>query len=251
MNRLSIVILTCNQKNITLECLRNLHPLIEHGDFEVIVVDNGSRDGTVQEIISLYPTIKVICNERNLGVSRGRNQGYRKASSEFILQLDNDTIPSVEAIMSMLTYAENNDKVGIVTCRMVDDKGIVQNNCRPYPGVLEKLKSILHLNDKDYSLVDFNNVLESDGSYIIGACQLLRRVVLEKVGYLDERIFYGPEDADICIRTARAGYCMKYLSGVSIVHYYARITKNRPYSRLAFNHLKALIYFYHKYSRWV
>lgn len=151
----------------------------------------------------------------------------------------------------MLTYAEDNARVGIVTCRMFDGQGVLLNNCRPYPGILEKLKSVFRMSKYSYTESECDGILNTDGGYIIGACQLIRKNVLEKVGYLDEHIFYGPEDADICIRIYRSGYYMKYLADVSIVHYYARMTKRRPYSRLAFNHFKALLYFYNKYSRWV
>ncbi len=68
---------------------------------------------------------------------------------------------------------------------------------------------------------------------------------------LDENIFYGPEDADFCIRVSQAGYTIDYLTSVSIYHDHRRITRRNPFTGIAFRHFKALLYFYRKHGRWL
>ena len=85
--------------------------------------------------------------------------------------------------------------------------------------------------------------------YVIGACQMIRREAFEQVGYLDEAIFYGPEDADFCQRLRQAGWQIKYLPQYSIIHTYYRHTRHHPLSRLGMHHIRGLLHFYNKYGR--
>jgi len=78
---------------------------------------------------------------------------------------------------------------------------------------------------------------------------MFRRTILDEVGYLDEKIFYGPEDADFCLRIHRKGYKIVCLPNYSIIHHYNRISTRKMFSRLAFLHLKGLLYFYFKHYR--
>lgn len=85
--------------------------------------------------------------------------------------------------------------------------------------------------------------------YVIGACQLIRREVISDVGYLDDNIFYGPEDADYCLRARLAGWKIVYLPYVSFMHDYQQMTNKRLFSKMSFIHLKSLIYFFIKHKR--
>ena len=86
--------------------------------------------------------------------------------------------------------------------------------------------------------------------YVIGACQIIRREVVEQIGLLDEHMFFGPEDADYCLRAASVGWKIVYLPQYSIVHFWQRTSGKQLFSRLAWLHLKALVYFYRKHHRW-
>ena len=85
--------------------------------------------------------------------------------------------------------------------------------------------------------------------YIIGACQLIRRELFERIGLLDGRIFYGPEDADFCLRANKAGWKVCYLPNVSFLHAYQRMTGKRFLSRMSWIHVKSLVYFFFKHLR--
>ena len=140
--RLSIIILTWNQRDVLHRCLDSLMPAIEGISHEVIVVDNGSSDGSLQMLEQSFPQITVIANAENRGVAAARNQGITASTGRYILILDNDTVVNAEAIEGMLTYLEQNPQSGIVACRLLNEDHTVQNSMKPYPGLI---LSLIHI----------------------------------------------------------------------------------------------------------
>ncbi len=248
--RLSIVVITWNQLATTLHCLAGLEELMARPEVQTIVVDNGSTDGTVATLRERFPGITLIENDANRGVAYARNQGISLAGGRFVLLLDNDTEATPQAIEQLVAYAESNPQVGLTGCRLIDADGNVQDSYKPYPGLMIKVRNVLGCRHKPYE-----PPTNADGSlsptYVIGACQLISREAIERVGLLDDHIFYGPEDADYCLRLAAAGFEVRYLPSVSIKHLYRRATRRRIFSPLARKHIAALLYFYRKHHRWL
>lgn len=242
---LSIIIITWNQYVILKQCLASLHEIMSYDNIEIIVSDNGSTDETVNFISSNYPKIKLILNESNKGVAFARNRGIELSTGKKILLLDNDTIANTSAIRGMSTYLDNHNQVGICGCRLIDASGKTQKSFKPFPSISIKIKNILGFN-QDYAKIANEVVFPT---YIIGACQMIKRDVIDKIGLLDEKIFYGPEDADFCIRSKNAGWDVAYLPQFSIIHLWQRATRRKLFSKLSLMHLKALIYFYIKHRR--
>lgn len=245
MTELSIVILTCNQLKLTSQCLDALSTLV-CDSIEVIVVDNGSADGTPDEIIRLYPWVRLLALPANHGVAAGRNIGIKASTGAQILILDNDTIPSAESIKRLAAYLDRHPECGLCAPKLVMIGGEVQQSYKPYPGLREKVLNVIFPQRHCAGVVS-ENVLHPD--YVIGACQMVRREVLDHVGLLDENIFYGPEDADFCIRIAEAGYTIDYVPSIEMVHLWQRATVRRPFSHLTLKHLRGLLYFWAKHHR--
>ena len=246
--RLSVIILTCNQREYTRRCLASLGTLLERDDTEVIVIDNASNDGTATMIGSEFPHVEVIINSGNRGVAPARNQGLQRATGKYVMLLDNDTIASAEAIDCLAAYLDNHSDVGLVASRLVDGDGVTQDSAKSYPGLLVKARNVLGLkSSKSTFPQDEDGAIEPE--YVIGACQMMRREVIEQIGLLDEAIFYGPEDADWCLRVKQAGWKIHCLYNYTIMHDYRRSTKTRPLSPLGRKHIKALLYFYWKTKR--
>lgn len=245
--RLSIIILTYDHLDDTRKCLDSLQPLMAHGDIEVIVIDNASVDGTPDYIRTHYPDVRLTVNPVNRGVAAARNQGFAQATADTILILDNDTIANERAIQGMMQYLDSHPSVGLCACRMTDAQGNVQRSFRPFPSAIGKLLSVvgLRLAAEKYR-ADDEGIIEP--YYVIGACQMMRRKALEQVGTLDEAIFYGPEDADLCHRMRQAGWQVKYLPQYSIIHTYYRRTSRHPLSRLGRYHIRGLLHFYRKHG---
>lgn len=248
MVQLSIIIITWNQLSYLQECLCSLQPVMQRDDVEVIVVDNGSKDGTCQFLSLHYPQIHLLVNDCNRGVAYARNKGLKHVQGSKVLFLDNDTVVNEEAISGLEIYLDEHPRVGLCACRLVDRNNQVQDSFKPFPGLWLKMKNVLGINkskvsDRDIPTSPFEPV------YVIGACQMIRREVIERIGFLDEKIFYGPEDADYCLRIVADGWKVMYLPQYTIVHHWRRATNKKLFTRLAWKHFCALCYFYVKYKR--
>jgi len=246
--RLSIIILTWNQRDYTLRCLQSISSLVNDEAVEVLLVDNASTDGTREAVARDFPSVKVIVNSENRGVAAARNQGLKQATGRKLMLLDNDTIASADAITAIEHYLDTHPAVGLCGCRLVGEDGTVQASYKEYPGLGIKVRNVLGMKRKEatFPVDDEGNLTPT---YVIGACQMFPRKVLERVGLLDEHIFYGPEDADYCLRVAAAGWQVKYLTQPTIVHCFQRSTTRRIFSPLGRKHIAALLYFYRKHRR--
>lgn len=251
--KLSVIILNHNQTETTLRCLESLRRIVEsldwtEQDIEIILIDNGSRNVIPNNVLCRYSSLRYYPLPENIGVSRGRNYGLEMATGDYIMILDNDTIVNKNAVLRLIDHLSQSASTGIVAPALKNMDGTLQYSFRKYPGLIEKFTNLTGHNKGRHSM-DNKEVINP--CYVIGACQMFRRNILDEIGKLDEKIFYGPEDADFCIRISKAGYTVDYLTGVSIYHDHRRITRRNPFTRLAFRHLKGLIYLYRKHNRWL
>lgn len=246
--QLSIVILTCNQRELLMACLASLGKLTTSSDCEIIVVDNASHDGTAHALRSQYPGVTLVENSENRGVAAARNQGLKLAKGQWLMLLDNDTVASPQAVEQMMRYMHTHPDVGLCGCRLTAADGTVQDSAKPFPGLMVKVRNVLGITGKQPELVpDDEGNLEP--LYVIGACQMFARSTFEAVGSLDESIFYGPEDADFCIRVAATGKKIKYLTHITIIHHFQRSTTHSILSPLGRKHIKGLLHFWRKHRR--
>lgn len=246
---ISIVILNWNSKEKLIDCLASIkkHTKQKH---EIIIVDNGSTDGSIEFLKDEYPEAKLICNSVNMGVGPARNQGMKIATGEYVLILDVDTILKNSAIDILKKYMDENRKVGIVGAKLLNPDLSIQMSCRNFPTLYTKLSSrITKLSQKRLNQEQLkhwaHDSVESVG-YLLGACQLIRREVICEIGVYDDKIFYGPEDIDYCLRAWLAGFEVKYNPNAIIIHDHQRITKN-TLNKMTLIHLQALLYYFKKY----
>lgn len=244
---ISVIILTCNQRDYTLRCLESIAGLCSRGDNETILVDNGSTDGTLEAVADRFPAVRRLRLDRNMGVAAGRNAGLRRARGRYLMLLDNDTVATAAAIEGLAEYLDKHPDVGLVAPRLTGADGAVQLSYKPFPGLGVKIKNML---GRRADTTDARLCLTTEPFYVIGAAQMFRREVYERVGELDGHIFFGPEDADYCMRVRAAGYRVVYDPDIAIEHYWQRATRRHPFTRASLRHLCALIYFYRKHRRW-
>ena len=188
MKTISIIIITWNQLDYIKDCLYALQIFINDNQVEVFVVDNGSSDGTLEFIRRTFKNIIIIENKTNKGVSCARNQGLRKATGKYILILDNDTIANNEAIDGMQHFLQEHPAVGLCSCRLKDNEGHIQNSAKSFPGRGVKLRNIINSKGEAFNTSESNELMEP--VYVIGACQMFRREIIDQIGLIDEDIFY-------------------------------------------------------------
>jgi GT2 family glycosyltransferase len=248
--KLSVIVIGYNSWHYLESCFASLSFIQENADNEIIYVDNGSTDNTVKEIKNHFPSVIIIENHKNLGISKARNHGIAQAKGEYLWLLDSDTETSREVCNTMLAFMDSHPEVGLCGCRLVGNNGKPQASCRRFPTISEKWNAMWRIILKRPKL-DIQYDLEQTApfrvDYVIGACQMFRRMVLEKVGSLDEHFFFA-EDADFCRRITMAGYQIFYLPQVSMYHFYQRVSTQKPFSKVSRKHLTDLIYYFWKWK---
>lgn len=249
---LSVVLLTWNSARHLGYTLAALDRELEGMPTEIILIDNGSVDDSIAIAEAQVPRVRVVRNATNQGVARARNQGLALAAGRYLLFLDSDAEPAPGSVRAMVQFLETRDSVGVVGPKLVSPTGAVQLSCRRFPTLPGKLMRQLPLRlrttiawvaDEEMHGIDRTKVQPVD--YVIGACQLIRREVIEAAGPLDERMFYGPEDVDLCLRAWRAGWEVYYVPSAVVVHHEQRIA--RRLSMLTLRHGVALGYYFWKH----
>lgn len=253
---ISIILITWKMKNLLEKLLDSIKEYSDGFSYEVIVVDNNSQDGTVEVIENRFPEIVLIKNKANLGVAPARNIGMKHAKGKYVLILDADMQLKENSIQKLFAFMEENSDCGLVGAKLTYENGDIQYSCKRFPSVLSllarRLERISYVNNskilKNHIMADWDHNSISEVDYVIGACQFIRKEVINKIGYYDDKIFYGPEDLDFCLRVWRAGWKVMYYPFTSIIHFEQRITKKALFSKISFKHLLGIIYVYRKYN---
>lgn len=253
---LSIVIISWKMKALLRGLLSSIARYTEGITYELIVVDNNSKDGTQEMIRSDFPNAKLIINSENRGVARARNQALPIAEGKYILILDADMVLIENSFKKMIEFMDKTQDAGICGGKLISPDGIVQYNARRYPSLLTFiLRRLTYLRVvqnskalKNHEMIEWDRNDIRDVDYVIGACQMIRRDALKAVGLLDEKIFYGPEDIDYCIRMYQNGWKVYYYPCTSIIHYEQRITKKKYFSMLSLRHLCGIFHLFLKYG---
>lgn len=247
--KISYIIITWDGLSFMRDLLASMHKQMQREDVEVIVVDNHSTDETLAFLQQAYPAIKLLSLPENKGVAYARNIALRQAKGAYLFILDNDICITDEAVTYMERYMDTHPQTGVCGCKLLSANGEVQESCKSYPGIAAKIRGVLRPNAPFVYQDRIARNEPFEPVYLIGACQMIRNEVYAQIGELDERIFYGPEDCDYCLRAREAGWNVMYLPSVSMVHHCQRRTHTNPFTRLGMLHLKALLYFYRKYKR--
>ena len=227
--------------------------------YEVIVVDNGSTDGTADWIKEHHPEISLTRNQANLGFTRGNNQAMEMAKGDFILLLNPDTFLTEDCFGPQLDFLRENPDVGITIPKVLNADGSFQQqsrrgDARPVEvfGYFLKLGKLFPqnkaLNGYLQSWLPEDEVAEVKA--VSGSCMFIKREVYEKIGGLDERFFAYQEDSDYCLRARQAGWKVMYVPLSSIIHYAGEGgSKNNPYHSIFQWHRSYYLYYRKHFSR--
>ncbi len=245
---LSIILVNWNCGKVIYDCLDSIIKTVKKHSYEIMVVDNDSKDGSPETIRKRYPKVKLIRNNFNNMFAGANNQGYKASKGEYIFILNSDTIVAEGAVDGLVTYLEKNKK-DVVTCKLLNKDGSVQYNMhRGFPSFLRLATGYLYKkynvggflpSVKHYLLIDnkFNKDFYVDQA--AGAAILLSRKLVDRLGYLfDEKnfpLFYN--DVDLCYRIHKKGIRIICKTDFAIYH----IKGNSIKKVSSYNHIKTYL----------
>lgn len=224
----SIIIVSFNTCDLLQECLRTLYQQLtdEAISHEVIVVDNHSRDESIVMVKKHFPDVITIANTENKGFAAANNQGYQRASGEFIVLLNSDAFPHQGAFSRSIELMRADKNIGLAGAQLVGKDGAWQPSARQFPSLLNHFLTLSGLAAKfphsrffgrvDRTWADVNQSSVVD--WVPGAFSIIRRDVLEKLGFFDEVFFLYYEEVDLCRRIQAAGYSIHYFADVKVIH---------------------------------
>lgn len=220
----SIIILTRNKIKYLKLCIASIKKYTKNINYEIVVIDNNSTDGTVEWLHKQKELIKIY-NDRNLGFSGGNNQGIKAAKGDNIMFLNNDVIVTTKWLENLITCLYSSRKIGAV--------GPLTNYCSNAQSIQLPYNSI---NEMELTARKFN--VSNKGKWeernrLIGFCLLVKKEVVSKVGLFDERFFPGNfEDDDYSIRMRKLGYKLMLCKDTFIYHYGSKSFYNTNYLKL-------------------
>jgi GT2 family glycosyltransferase len=221
-------------------------------DVEVIVVDNRSKDGSIEYLQPKFPGIKFISNQTNSGFAKACNEGLANAKGEFILFLNPDTIIPEDCFQKSLSFFERHPHCGAIGVKMVDGSGnFLKESKRSFPSPVTSLfklfgLSVLFPKSKLFSRYHLGH-LDKDSNHevdvLAGAFMMVRKEVLDSVGGFDQTFFMYAEDVDLSYRIQKAGYKNYYFSGTTIIHFKGESTRRGSlnYVKMFYNAMSVFV----------
>ena len=225
---LSIVVVNWNSLSLTTAALSSIVACTVGSEYEIIVVDNGSRDGSVEALEQRFPRVALIANPDNRGFSQANNQGMGVACGRYVVLLNSDTVQIGNALGEAVRYMDGHPDVGALGIRHLnaDEARSVQPSCFAFPRAWHAILDVLGVR---LAAAERNALLtERDVDWVCGSFLFMRRECLEAVGLLDERFFVYDEDIDWCRRAWNLGWKVRFWPGPAMIHLGAA---TRPHMR--------------------
>lgn len=257
---LSIIIVNWNGQDFLRRCLQSIQLETQEIPYEIIVIDNASTDNSLQLLRDEFPDITLIVNNENVGFAKANNQGIARANGDYIILLNPDTEIRDNALQKLVTYLDNNPRIGIVGPRLTLPNGTIQGGAAGYypnPVTIFNYALGLHILFPNYfhalwlAPKQYQQTSELDVDWVAGACMVLKSDVLKQIGHLNTNYFMYAEDIELCYRAKKAGWGVRCLSNSSVVHFIGGSVKQRKFQKNNQN-IAGLDQFYtQRYSRHV
>ncbi len=218
---LSVIVVNWNTCRLLDACLQSVESTRQNLRIDVLVVDNGSSDGSVDMVRQRFPGFLLIANADNRGYAAANNQAIERARGQYLLLLNSDAAVEPAALRTIVAYADDHPDVGVIGPKLLNPDGTLQPSGGRFPTPASTVASLLGLHRlmgwprygtrRDYTK-------PADVDEVSGAAILIRRQVIDQIGVLDEGYTWGYEDVDFCLRARRAGWRVRYVPDARVVH---------------------------------
>ncbi len=222
---LTVVVVSWNTQDLLRDCLRSVARRLDSMRSQVIVVDNGSCDGSPEMVASEFPSVELVSNADNLGFAAANNQGIQRARGEFVLLLNSDTVVLGDVLRASVKYARAHPRVGVLGCRVLNKDRSLQLTCSQEP-TLTNLALLTSRMDclpvprflGRYQMRSWLRLDERDVDVVSGCYMLVRRTAIDEVGLLDEDFFFFGEEVDWCKRFRASAWIVRFAPVGEIIH---------------------------------
>ena len=230
---LSISIVNWNTKDFLKQCLKSIYENTSRVDFEIFVVDNGSRDGSKEMVKEEFPNLCLIENKENLGFAKANNQVIKKAKGKYFLLLNSDTKILNQALDKMVDFMDKHPQAGTCGCRLLFEDKTLQPSCKRFLNLYTAffldtfLGSIFPKVEQRHRMSSFRYNKVEEVEQPMGSALMLRMETIKDIGLMDERFFLFFEEVDWCCRIKKKGWKIYFTPDAEIIHY-----QNRSFNRL-------------------
>lgn len=252
---LSVIIVNWNTKKLLEDCLTSVYKFTRNVNFEVIVVDNSSNDGSQKMVKEKFPKAKLISNKDNFGFAKANNIGIRQAKGEYILLLNSDTYLIENSFQKMTEFAEKQENLGALAPQLLNQDKSNQQSVGFFPDLPQIFYWMSFIDDlpfghllRPYHVdhdIFYKKIQQVD--WVTGAAILIPKNIIQKVGNLDEKIFMYGEEVEWCYRIKKAGFKIIYTPITKIVHI-GRGSSGNISTRAFIGEFEGLKYFYSKHK---
>jgi N-acetylglucosaminyl-diphospho-decaprenol L-rhamnosyltransferase len=241
MADVSVVVVTYNSLAYLQRCLGSVE------GYELVVVDHGSTDGTLELVRERFPQARLI-EQENRGFGAGMNTGMRAASGQYFLLLNADAWVLGDGVEGLCAFADDHPAAALVGPRLLNPDGSLQPSVRGFPTLwrlateyffLRKLAPRSRLFNAFFG-AGFDHRSTRDAEWLGAACLLVRREAVEEVGYFDENYFLFSEEVDWCWRFRRAGWKVLFFPGAEVMHVFSASYNPKLFNELVRGHLRFL-----------
>ncbi len=246
---LSIVIVTWNAREVLLPAIDSIYRELKGISYEVIVSDNDSGDGSADAVEAEFPEVRVIRNPRNLGFAGGNNVALREAQGRIVALLNSDTLTHAGAFERMVAYLDAHPEVGACGPQLLNPDGSKQNCFHNFPSLATEFLNLSLLKilfPRKYPSKRQTYTVPIEVDAVLGACMLVRREVLERVGPMDEGYFFFLEETDWCARIREAGWTVVHVPDAKITHLYGESTKKKVPTETRIEYYRSIYRFFGK-----
>lgn len=247
--KLSIIIVNYNSGRYLKKSIESIYNnLKDCENFETLIIDNNSKDKSIELIENMHSNIGILKNKENIGFVKGTNLGIVNTRGEYILLLNPDTKLLDKSILAMVDFMDKNQAIGLCGPLSVSQDGSPRSGPYKFNGISSELKFMLglHLFSRFFVQREFKNTVECD--YITGSCMLIRRAALKDVGYFDENIFMYAEEEDICFRAKQKGWKIFFYPSCKIIHYGQKSSSGLEKEMIITQKMSALYYYSKRYN---
>lgn len=216
---ISIIIVNYNTIDLTIQCIKSIFEFTEGISFEVIVVDNGSVDHSVERIKSEFFNVNVIAANDNLGFGKANNLGAKYAIGKYLFLLNSDTILIENSIKILLDFYRNNEeklKIGALGAILIDENQNIINSGGDFPTVDKYVKAYLKKSIEEYEIVERYEYQQI--GFVTGADLMISKSIYDEIGGFDENFFLYYEETDLQKRIQNLGYTNYIITTTRIIH---------------------------------